>query len=650
MKHRIRNLVRELRSRSVFRTMVAYSVAAWMLLQVADVTFDRLPIPDNAMTVLIVLVIAGFPVAFILAWAYEITLRGIVRHEETAGGAPRLAFLPYVTIVVVLTLGGGSLLYYVSQNYWEPSRRSIAVLPFTNNTDEADTDYLSDGLTEEIQSLIVRLNEFRVVALSTTWQLKDTVMDVASVAQQLGAEVVLTGSVRRYRNQVSITARLIDGDNGSELWSEKYDRELSDIYAIQEDIARHVARALHVVLPVAADRRLKRLGTRNVDAYDTYLRGIDFLRVPPDETSLLLAEGLLRESLAIDPEFANAHAAMCEKHLAGYKLSRDPGRFGRAEQACQQALELDVDSASVRLALGRLYNASGKHQNALHEFEEALNDNSNIADIYIGLSETWIALDRYEDAESNLRLAIETDVSYWASFNAMGNFLLDRGRFIEAAEFYQMFVNRSDNDAQALNNLGAAYYLAGEFRKAATTWDESLLIRPTRSAYSNTGSMYYYVGEFERAADRYAMAVNLAPNDYQLWGNLADAYSFGETKKSAAGVAYKRAIELAEQLLAINENDTDALSDVAYYYSRIDKREKAAEIDARARSQAPNDMYVHYNSALIHAGSGETDVALTALERAIELEYQRELLPHDPVLANLREEERFIRLVSNSSQ
>jgi TolB-like protein/Tfp pilus assembly protein PilF len=648
MSHRVRKLIRELRSRSVFRTMVAYTVAAWVLLQVADVTFDRLPIPDNSMTVLIVLVTAGFPIAFILAWGYEITVRGIVRHEETAGGAPRLAFITYFSIVVLVTVLSGSLLFYASQNYWDPSRRSIAVLPFTNHSVEADTDYFSDGLTEEIQSLIVRLNEFRVVALSTSSQLKDTVMDVASIANRLGAEVVLTGSVRRFRNKVSVTARLINGSDGDELWSDQYDRELSDIYTIQEDIARHVARALHVVLPIAADQRLKNLGTRNIDAYDSYLRGIDYLRMPPDRVSLALAEELLREALAIDPDFASAHAAMCENHLASYRLARDPVRFGNAEQACQRALELDEESATVRLALGGLYNASGKYENALHELEQALDDNANVADIYIGLAETNVALNRSAEAEKNLRLAIETDVSYWASFNAMGNFLFDQGRFVEAAEFYQMYINRADDDTSALNNLGAAYYLAGDFGQAASAWDRSLEIRPSRSAYSNTGSMYYYMGDFERAADRYAMAVNLAPNDYQLWGNLADAYSFSESKKSVASVAYKRAIELAEKLLSINVNDTDALSDSAYYYSRIDQRGKAIENDMRARELAPNNMYVHYNSALINAGIGKTDNALTALERAIELDYQIDLLPHDPVLASLREEERFVRLLSKS--
>lgn len=639
------NFFEELRSRSVIRALIAYAVVAWMLLQVADVTFDRLPLPDNAMTVLIALVIIGFPVTGILAWAYEFTIKGIVRHEEAGGRAPHLAFFHYIAVVAVVTVLAGYGLYYASQNFWEPSRRSIAVLPFINDSGGEDTEYFSDGLTEEVQSIIVRLGEFRVVNLSTAIELKDSVMDVVSIANRLGAEVVLQGSVRRYQNKVSVTARLIDGDDGNELWSDKYDRELSDIYTIQEDIARHVARALHVVLPVSADRRLKNLGTRNVEAFDSYLRAIDFLRQPPDETSLLIAEGLLRESLALDPDFAKAHAAMCRKHLLAYRMSRDASRFGAAEAACLRALDIDDEAAEVHAALGSLYVASGKNENALHEFEEALHDNENLAGVYIGLAETYTALNRPDDAEANLRKAIDTDVSNWASFNAMGNFLFGQGRFEEAAEFYQMYVNRADNDAAALNNLGAAYYLAGEFRKAAEAWEGAIAVRPGRSAYSNTGTMYFYLGEFDKAADRYALAANFAPNDYIVWGNLADAYYFGEKFKPVADVTYKRALALVEKQLSVNPEDAEAMSFVGYFNSRLGNRNTALEYDAMAREKAPDTMYVHYNSALVHAQFGQTDNALDALERAVALDYQRALLPLDPAFENLREEARFKQLV-----
>jgi tetratricopeptide (TPR) repeat protein len=410
-----------------------------------------------------------------------------------------------------------------------------------------------------------------------------------------------------------------------------------------------VARALHVVLPVSAERRLKKLGTGNVDAYDSYLRGIDYLRQPADETTLLLAEGLLREALAIDPDFVNAHAAMCRKQLAAYRISRDGARFGAAEEACQRVLEDDAESADVRTVLGQLYLASGKYENALHEFEQALEDNGHLPESYVGLARTQAALGRTEEAEANLRRAIETDVSYWASFNAMGNFLFEQARFDEAAEFYQMYVNRVDDDALALNNLGAAYYLAGDFRQAAEAWDDSLAIKPTRSAYSNTGTMYFYLGDFERAIERYVNAANLAPNDHRVWGNLADAYYFDGGQEQVADVAYRRAIDLAEQSLKVNAEEFLVMSEVALYYSRIGNTDKAKEFIAKAQSQGSGIMYVHYNTALMHVQLGNTDEAFTSLERAVELNYQPELLTVDPALADLRDDERFRRLLAKNN-
>lgn len=650
MKIRFDQLVQELRSRSVFRAMVTYGVVAWMLLQVADVTFDRLPIPDSAMTVLIVLVVTGFPVILVLAWAYEFTVRGIVRHEATAGGAPRLAFLPFVLLVTGITAGSGYGLYYLSQNFWEPDRRSIAILPFVNMSDSEDADYFSDGLTEEIRSLIVRLNEFTVVALSTSYQVTDTLTDVVTIAKRLGAEVVLQGSVRRFKDQVQITARLIDGGNGSEIWSDTYKREISDVFTIQEDIARQVARQLHVVLPVSAERRLANLGTKSVESYDLYLRAIDYLRQPADQVTLGLSEGFVRQAIAIDPKFAKAYAALCEIHLASYRLYNDAARFAQARDACNQALDRDASSSDVYLALGGLYDESGQHAEAIDAYEHALRSDRNSPDAHIGLASNFIQLNQPAVAEANLRKAIELDVSYWASFNAMGNFLFDNGRYLEAAEFYRIFVNRAEDDSQALNNLGAAYYLAGELSKAAEAWEESLSIKPTRSAYSNTGTMYFYLGKFELAADKYAQAVALAPMDYRLWGNLADAYYFADGKKQVADVAYNRAIAFGEERLKVNASNMDTVSNLAYFYSRIDKNEKARTMNAAAITAAPKNMYVHYNSALIHAHFGDTDQALLALERAIELEYQTDLLPVDPGLRSLRGQERFKRLVADGKR
>jgi TolB-like protein/Flp pilus assembly protein TadD len=636
----------ELRRRSVFRALGGYAIVAWMLLQVADVTFDSLPIPAGAMTGLIILVIAGFPIVAVLAWAYEITHKGIVRQEEIDGRAPRLPILPFISVVALVAVLSGGLLYYLANTFWEAPRRSIAVLPFVNQSSEADTEYLSDGLTEEIQSLIVRINEFRVVALSTSYSLKDTPLDVVSIAKRVGADVILQGGVRRLENTVRVSARLIDGATGDELWSETYDRELADLFAIQEDIARQVARALHVVLPVSAKRRLANLGTSNVEAYDLYLRGLDYLRKPPDQVTVGQAQTYFRQSLALDKDFARAQAALCTSFLEMYRLSRDATSFGDAEQACQLARKRDANSSDVQIALGDLYQTSGKYELALHEYQAAIEKTPDSADAYIGLAAAYVGTGDKQKAEGALRQAIDLDVSYWASFNAMGNFLFDNGRYGEAAEFYEMFVNRADDDAMAINNLGAAYYLAGDFRKAAEAWDESLAIKPTAMAYSNTGSMYFYLGEFEKAADRYSRAVELTPRNFRVWGNLADAYYYSGQLRSAADIAYRRAIDFGEQQLTVNDADIDTLSDLAYYYVRIGEKEKSRELNARAVAAAPDNMYVQYNSALIHTTLGDMDEALGAVQSAIELGYQPELLRADPGLSKLRENKEFGELLA----
>ena len=300
----------------------------------------------------------------------------------------------------------------------------------------------------------------------------------------------------------------------------------------------------------------------------------------------------------------------------------------------------------VHLALGRLYVYSGQYNQSITEFEAALKTNSNLADAHIGLADVYEKLNRPAEAEANLRRAIVLDASYWASFNKLGTFLFAAGRYLEAAEFFQEYARRTEDNATAYNNLGAAYFLAGDFAQAAQAWDNSLAIKPTSGAYANTGSMYFYLGRFDIALERYAKAVELAPMDYRLWGNLGDAYYYAGNMKSVAEITYGKAIQFAEERLKVNAADVDAMSSVAYYYSKVGQAENAIAMNAAALANSPDDMYVNYNAALIHAHLGERDQALIALERAVELDYQRELLSTDPGLSSLRDEERFKRLIA----
>ncbi len=649
MKQRIKDLISELRSRSVFRATVAYCVVTWMLLQVADVTFDRLPFPEGSMTVLIVLAIIGLPCTIVLAWAYEITLRGIVRHEQTDGTRSKLAFVPFIVLLVGITAALGYGLYYLSLRIWEPEPQAVAVLPFTNLSESQGAEYFSDGLTQEIQNLIVRLDEFRVVSLSSTYQFKDTTLDYRTIAKRLDVDVILHGSVRRSADRVRITAELIDGDDGTQLWSETFDNELANVFRIQERIARKVAAALDVVVPVSAERRLAHLGTQNVEAYDLYLRGTDYLRKPKDAANLSTAETYIRQAIAIDPQFGGAYAAMCQSHLALYELERDSDRFARAERACHRALTRDSSSSIVHVALGQLYYASGQYDESLREYERAAVVNSKSADAQIGLARALLKLNREAEAEASLQRAIQLDPSYYAGFNAMGNFLFEKGRFAEAAEYFGDFAERTEDNATAFNNLGAAHYFSGNLSAAAEAWDRSLAIKPTRSAFSNTGTMYFYLGDYAKAADRFARGSNYAPRDHRLWGNLADTYYYTDGMRHVADVIYKQAIEFAEERLSVNPSEMDTIAMLGHFYARTGQDDKAREFSESALAGAPEDMYVQYYGALAYAHLGDTDKALDRLRRALELDYQKDLLRLDPGLGSLWEDDRFKQLISKTS-
>ncbi len=650
MSTRFSDLIEELRSRHVIRAIIAYCVVAWMLLQVADVTFDRLPIPEYSMTVLIVLVIIGLPITAILAWAYDITLRGIVRHEEAHGEVSKLAFLPFIVLLVGVTTVVGVGLYYLSLRYWEPEPSSIAVLPFVNMSESEDTEYFSDGLTEELRNLIVRLGEFRVVSLSSTYGLKDTTLDYRTIARRLDVDVILHGSVRRATDRARIAVRLIDGDDGTDILSESYDVKLEDVFGTQESIARKVASALDVVVSTSQESRLARLGTRNVEAYDLYLRGTDYLRKSADTTTLSKAESYIRQAMAIDPQFASAYAAMCESHLAHYELHRDSDRFVKAEQACHRALTRDSGSSDVRVALGRLYYSGGQYDDSLREFEQALAANARSAEANIGLGKTLLELNRVSEAEASLQRAIELDPSYWAGFKEMGNFLFASGRFSEAADYYGNFATRSEDNATAFNNLGAAYYLAGDFSEAARAWDQSLELRPTRSAYSNTGTMYFYLGDYATAVDRFARAASYAPRDHRLWGNLADAYYYTDGMRHVAEVIYREAIGFAEERARVNPADMETIAILCHFYARIGENDLARENCETALASAGDDMYVQYYTALAFAHMGDTARALGRIERAIELDYQRELLELDPGLVSLQADTKFKALISSDDR
>ncbi len=287
----------ELRRRNVVRVAIAYAIVAWLIIEVSATTFPMLKLPEWGATLVTVLLMIGFPVALIFAWAFELTPEGLKKEKDvdrsesiTHATGRKLDF----AIIGVLAI---AVAYFVLEKFfWSddmaPASRvdaSIAVLPFVNMSGDPDQEYFSDGITEEIINTLVAIDELQVTGRTSSFTFKDrTEVDLKTIGQVLGVSTILEGSVRKAGNDVRITAQLITAVNGFHLWSETYDRELTDIFAIQEEIATAIGEALQVELGLKVAESLDRRRTDNVDAYQWYLRGEQLSRVS-DITNLQLA-------------------------------------------------------------------------------------------------------------------------------------------------------------------------------------------------------------------------------------------------------------------------------------------------------------------------------------------------------------------------
>ena len=561
----------------------------------------------------------------------------------------RRAIVAAVTLAVALAAVAGGVVWRGRGGAGERGR-AIVVLPFSNLSGTPDDEYLSDGLTEEVLHLLGRLRELKVAARTSSFYYKDRKVEISEIARRLGVDVVLEGSVRRHGERMRVAAELIDARSGFRIWSQAYDREMRDVFAVQEDIARSVVDSLELALSRDSEEQMRRPHAPAVAAYDLYLRARAQLRLPATAEILARATALFEEAVAADPAFAQAHAGLCEAWLARYELGRAAEAFERGEAACAAALERDRDAGEVYVALGSLRLSSGRYEQAEAEFRRAASLPSATVDALLGLSRVYANLQRLEDAERALDRAAALDPGYWRVHLFRGNFLLQHGRYAEAARSFADQIARTPDNPKAHVNLGAAHYAAGDLDGAARAWRKSLDLAPTSSAYSNVGTVAFYLGRFDEAVAMYGKALELAPRDHRLWGNLADAYVRAPGGATRARAAYERALALGKERRSINPADAGATSDLAHYHASLGHAQEARRLASEALARGPADAHVHYNAALVSVRLGAADEALDRIERAVALGHQRHLLPLDPGLEALRDHPRFRALATATAK
>lgn len=654
----LQQFILELKSRKVYRTAAVYSAGAWALLQVADVLFPVLGLPDWTISAVLVIAALGFPVALTLSWLFELTPEG-VSQVQLAGPAVADTGLPVSRIIeltlIILLCGLVGYLYLVRlggttepASVVEIPEKSIAVMPFVNLSEAQDMEYLGDGLAEEILNLLARLTELNVAARTSSFYFKDKDADIQTIGEHLGVAHVLEGSVRLSGERVRVTAQLIKSEDGFHLWSQTYDRDLQDFLVIQDEIAAQVVAKLKLLLSTGSREVLSRQLNADPIAYDYYLRGRAYLRSPQDESSLRFAVDLFDKAIVENPEFADAYAGKCDAQLELFSAARDADNYAEAERACEKALRLDRRSPSVYIALGHLYRVSGQYPQAIEEFEVALSLGAMEADAHLGLGDTYLAADQFDKAEESYQAALSLQPRYWRALMQMAALMTHIGRVAESIPYYTMVSELIPDSDLAFNNLGVAHFLLGNFTAASDAWRESLRLEPSALTYSNMATSLFMLGQFDDAISLYHLAVEQSPKDFELWGNLGDAYRHSKGGQEMALPMYENAIELASKHLEINPSDAGTLALVAHYYACTGEREKALESLKKSIEQAPENNYVNYSGATAYATLGEVEPALEHLEKALLTGYPRHIAASDANLKELHGLSRFEALVGEA--
>jgi TolB-like protein/Flp pilus assembly protein TadD len=596
----IHNFIDELRRRKVYRAAAAYAIVGWLIIQVVATVFPILALPAWALRAVVVSILAGFPLVLAFAWAYELGPGGFHKTVESPADPTRpRAFARSRRSMIALVLVGATIsivcgYFLLARSGVTLLDKSIAVLPFDNFSEDKDNEHFADGIHDDVLTSLARIEDLKVISRTSVMQYRAKAHNIRAIAEELGVSAVLEGSVRRSGNRVRLVVQLIDALHDRHIWAQEYDRDLTDVFAIQSALAQEIATQLKAKLSPDEVSRIKERPTTNDEAYKLYLQAHTmYSRAEETLDTLQRAEQLYEKATQLDPSFALAFARLA--HIESwiyYLFDPTPERLSKARNAAGEAMRLQPNAPESHLAAGYVaYYGDRDYERGLREFEIARRDLPNDSSVFVAIA----SIERRQ------------------------------GKWKESIADYEKAASLSPSDPIIIENLGLTYQAVRDFSAAAKAFDRAVALVPNSFEAKSLRATL----EMEWKGDL-SMFKNLLaslPADFESFGTVALArfnVCFFERKfDQALNVLWRSPLEnlhgqtstpLPKSFLAsqVYRLVPDAQKAKAEY-------EHALSIAQRALEESPLDSARHALIGLIYAGLGRKDDAIRAGSRALEL-------------------------------
>ena len=676
-----KNFFAELKRRNVYKVAVAYAVVAWLLIQAASILFPTYEAPVWVMKVFVAAVLLGFPIALVIAWAFEMTPEGMKRTENVSPDEviPQWSRRKFAALIITLALLAAGLLAFqflrprstevvrttTSPPITSPTappipEKSIAVLPFENLSDDKSNAYFADGIQDEILTRLSKIAALRVISRTSTQKYKSAPDNLREIGKQLGVANLLEGSVQKIGNAAHINVQLIRVATDEHLWAESYNRKLDDVFAVEGEVATAIADQLNAKLSGSEKESLSIKPTSNPQAYDAYLRGLAFQgRIDGVDSNIAKSIEAFEEATRLDPQFALAWAQLVrEDGLAYTNFDRTPQRREAARQALENAVRLAPNLAETQLAEGVYHSSFERNYDAAKSRYEAARQRSpKNAFATEALGAVARTQGQWDQSHQFFEQAIELDPQN--VFLLADASLTDVGRrdVASARKLLERARNLSPQNSTVTAMLALTYQMTGDFAQA-----ETLLAGVTPA----DGDAWYFFVMANNATflRKYDPAITMLKAQLSkslpagrlgsFQGTLADLERHAGNAGAAAQV-YEQARLSFETLLSEQADNATLISSLAWTEACLGHKDKALDLARKAIALGPASKNAYIGPereemlARIEAHFGDKDNAIAALQHLLSIAYGQPpvtpaVLRIDPDWDNLRGDPRFEKL------